>query len=83
MKSVPIENCTRRLGAPQEWDHSQAGICHTLEIVDTPDGFMVSAWRPSERELELLNQGRPILLGIKGRSHPVVFLSMGDNADGG
>lgn len=77
MKPLPIADCTRRLGAPAGWDHEQSGICHTLEIADR-DGFMVSSWQPTPVELERLRQGKPIYLGIQGRSHPVVFLMVGE-----
>lgn len=77
MKSLPIENATRRLGAPAGWDHERDGLCHTLEIVDTPDGFMLSAWQPTAAELAKLNAGEPLFLWIQGRTHPVVAISAG------
>lgn len=77
MKSLPIENATRRLGAPKSWDHSEEGICHTLDIIDTDDGYMMSAWQPSEKELARMNAGEPLFLYIQGRAHPVVGFSVG------
>lgn len=77
MKSLPIENATRRLGAPKEWDHAQEGICHTLDIIDTDDGYMMSAWQPTPKELARLNAGEPLFLYIQGRTHPVVGFSVG------
>jgi hypothetical protein len=74
--ALPLTNATRRLGAPAEWDHSTDGLCHTLEICDTADGFMVSAWQPSALELERLNAGKPVLLYIQGVAHPVVALEV-------
>lgn len=76
MNSLPLTDATRRLGAPKRWDHSQEGICHTLEIHDR-DGWMLSAWRPTEAELKRINEGQPIWLHIQGVSHPVVSLSVG------
>ena len=75
MRSVPIEGHTRRLGAPPSWDHSKEGICHTLEILDE-NGWMVSAWMPTPKELKQLNEGYPILLMIKGSLHPVVAMAI-------
>lgn len=75
MRSIPIQGATRRLGAPPGWDHSTDGICHTLEIHDQ-DGWMTSAWIPSEKELKQLNEGFPILLHIQGTMHPVVGMSI-------
>lgn len=73
MNSVPLQNATRRLGAPQGWDHADNGICHTLEICDR-DGWMVSAWLPTPAELKRLNEGLPLFLEIQGSVHPVVGL---------
>lgn len=80
MRSIPIKGCTRRLGAPEGWNHETDGICHTLEILDQhiDDGnWMTSAWLPSEKELKQLNDGFPILLMIQGSRHPVVALAIG------
>ncbi len=78
MKSIPIENATRRIGAPINWNHETDGLCHTLEIVDHPDGYMISAWRPSPAELARMLRGEPVLLWIGGRVHPVVSLTVHD-----
>jgi hypothetical protein len=60
-----------------EWDHEELGICHTLEILDR-DGWMISAWIPTETELKRLNAGMPVHLHIKGQVHPVVAISVGE-----
>lgn len=80
MKSIPLQNADRRLGAPITWNHETEGICHTLEIWDR-DGFMISGWVPTERELEQLNAGEPLFLHIQGRVHPVVSMSVGYERD--
>jgi hypothetical protein len=77
MNALPLNNATRRLGAPLSWDHERDGICHTLDICDQ-DGWMTSAWRPSEMELARLNAGAPVYLQIGGSVHPVVSLFVGD-----
>ena len=76
MNSIPLENPSRRLGAPPNWNHETEGICHTLEIWDR-DGFMISGWRPTEAELARLNAGEPLFLHIQGQQHPVVGFSVG------
>jgi hypothetical protein len=77
MKSIPLSNATRRMGAPKDWDHETMGICHTLEICDR-DGWMISAWQPTQQELERINAGQPIFLGIQGHDmHPVVSIEVG------
>ena len=76
MIALTFDNPRRLLGAPKNWDHSKDGICHTLEILDH-DGWMISAWQPTEEELKRINEGHPIFLLIKGTTHPVVALSVG------
>ena len=80
MKSLPLENPSRRIGAPTNWNHGSDGLCHTLEVWDR-EGFMVSAWQPTEAELKRLNEGQPILLHIAGRIHPVVSLGVADGVE--
>ncbi len=81
MKSIPIKGHTRRIGAPVNWDHSEKGICHTIEVLDE-GGWMMSAWLPTPKELEQLNAGYPIILSIGGNRHPVVSLVIGGFDDG-
>lgn len=80
MRPIPIKGCTRRIGAPEGWDHSKEGICHTIEVLDE-DGWMITAWMPSEKDLKNLNDGYPFLLMIKGQRHPVVSLAIGGLAE--
>lgn len=79
MKSIPLADATRRLGAPNNWNHETDGICHTLEICDR-DGFMISAWQPTDAERKRLIDGAPIFLHIQGTRHPVVGLTIGDKS---
>jgi len=75
MMSIPLLNVTRRLGAPDNWDHSAHGICHTLEICDV-GGWMISLWQPSPEELKAIVDGKHVVLMIQGTVHPVVSLSV-------
>lgn len=76
MKSIPLDNPDRRLGAPVLWNHETDGICYSLEIWDRDD-FMISGWLPTPNELAKLNAGEPLFLHIQGRVHPVVAMSVG------
>jgi hypothetical protein len=78
MKSLPIIGHTRRLGAPSNWNHETDGLCHTLEILDTPDGFMISAWEMTDAERKRIAEGAPLYLHIQGRTHPVVGFVIGE-----
>jgi hypothetical protein len=82
MRSLPLSDATRRLGAPAGWDHERDGICHTLDICDR-DGFMISAWQLSASELKRLNAGAPLFLHIQGSVHPVVGFTVGEPTEGG
>ena len=80
MKSLPLPNPSRRLGAPSNWNHETDGICHTLDIWDV-EGNMISGWLPSAADLVKLNAGEPLFLHI-GRfdaagTHPVLGWSVG------
>lgn len=77
MHSIQLTDATRRLGAPKGWDHSRDGICHTLEICDR-DGFMISAWMPSDAERARIAAGAPIFLHVQGVDHPVVGFTIGE-----
>lgn len=76
MRPMPLANATRRLSAPDDWDHEKQGLCETLEICDV-DGYMVSAWAPSPAELVRLNEGHVLFLYMSGEQHPVVALVVG------
>jgi hypothetical protein len=77
VRSLPLPDATRRLGAPAGWDHGTDGICHTIEIRDA-DGFMTSLWEFTEKERARVVAGAPFILHIQGNVHPVVALAVGD-----
>lgn len=79
-----IIGANRFLGAPPDWDESKEMQCNVLPICDvqTEQGaFMVSAWEPTPDELAAINNGQSIYLWIRGSSHPVVALSVGEAND--
>ena len=79
MDILKIEGFTRELGKPVDWDDSKGMACASLPIIDTEANghpVMISGWKPTAEELECLNNGAPIYLGVCGTVHPPVFLSV-------
>ena len=75
-----IEDATRVLGAPADWDGKDVP-CDALPIRDVtvPEGdFMVSEWLPSREEIARLILGEAVQLWVRGTEHPVVALRVGD-----
>lgn len=77
-----VNNFTRRLGAPTNWNHEIGGVCHTLEILDYK-GFMISLWELNESERDLIAKGHPVQLWVQGTVHPVVSLNVQEESDNG
>ncbi len=80
MEILKPKEATRFLNAPNDWDQTM-GECDVLPIIDltTDNGpVMVSQWKPTPKELEMLNSNGHIELWIFGRAHPVVSLSVND-----
>jgi hypothetical protein len=76
MKTVAVREGERNKiwGPPRNWDQQKDGTCGDLTTrVDDYNGHeeYVSAWRPSEGELELLNRGGVVELGCLGIQPPV------------
>jgi hypothetical protein len=75
-----IENQTRVLGHPTDWDKNKHGVCCSLPIRDEPTtvgNLMWSAWFPTPEEIKAMTAGAPIHLGVVGDMHPVVCLTVG------
>lgn len=71
----------RTIGAPADWDQTLDGECGTIFVTDTIDtqsgmNFMYSVYKPTAEDLEALNAGGAIRLGIAGRVHPVFQMSV-------
>ncbi|WP_240733887.1 hypothetical protein [Herbaspirillum huttiense] len=73
-----IEGSTRQLGAPADWDGKDmsCGVLPILDVQTAEGNFMFSAWEPTPPELEALNKGANIVLGVRGTAHPVVSLQV-------
>lgn len=77
MKALALTDVTRRFTAPANWNTDRDGPCRTLEICDH-EGFMISAWAPTDAERARITAGAPLFLHIKGYTHPVVAMAVGD-----
>ena len=74
MEPIKLINATRTLATDQD----EYG---DLDIVDAELGganYMYSVWEPSATELEALNKGGRVRLGIMGAKHPPVDLAVQD-----
>lgn len=78
-----IDGSTRQLGAPADWDGKDmsCGVLPILDVQTSEGNFMFSAWEPTPPELEALNKGANILLGVRGTAHPVVSLQVAADAE--
>jgi hypothetical protein len=75
-----INNATRVLGAPKDWNRDANGPCGNLPIRDeatTAGPGMTSAWFPTPEEIERIKDGAPIYLTVLGSVHPPVDVSVG------
>lgn len=77
MKPVDIEEETLKIGKPRNWDsQTNSEECGALSVHvckgagDLP--VMLSKWHPEPEDLEVLNNGGSIYLGVYGTQHPVV-----------
>lgn len=72
MQAEVIPGANLVLGKPADWED---GTCDPLSVrsVNGPYGrCMVSQWRPTEEELELIKGGCPVYLSVWGSVHPPV-----------
>lgn len=72
---------SRPLAAPDDWDQELDGECGVLHVVDHTDtlsgqNFMYSFYKPTEEDLQALINGGILRLGIMGRGHPVINMSV-------
>ncbi|MBP1316330.1 hypothetical protein [Herbaspirillum sp. 1130] len=73
-----IDDFTRQFGAPADWDGKDmsCGVLPVLDVQTAEGNFMFSAWEPTPPELEALNKGANIILGVRGTVHPVVSVQV-------
>jgi hypothetical protein len=80
MHTGHIQNATRILNKPKDWDRERDGICGTLPIRDektTAGDTMVSAWLPTPEEIQRINEGAPIYVYVVGNVHPPISVDVG------
>lgn len=77
MIPITLSDETRAIGKPRDWDEKRDGLCSILSVHDRLErgrNIMISGWKPDPIELEALNNGGTVMLGIMGKIHPVVQL---------
>jgi hypothetical protein len=70
--------CNHSFGAPTGWDQNEQPV-GTLPVSLGWIGeqrVMHSFWKPNDRELAKLLQGRPVILTIFGQVHPIVAVGV-------
>jgi hypothetical protein len=75
MKAVEFVGQTTVLGPPPGWDNSRNGPCGGLPVM-AHGGRLLSCWRPSAEELEMLNAGGHVVLAVVGEMHPPVSVNV-------
>lgn len=77
MKPGKIDDATRTLGQPIDWNPDMDGQCGALEISDRRVGTinrMHSAWELSDAERAAIAAGGRVILTVCGDVHPPVSL---------
>ena len=73
MKCIEFEGQNLMLNPPKEMSR---GTCGDLPACVTPDGRMISVWKPSASDLAALNAGDHVLLHVWGQVHPPVAITV-------
>ena len=76
MRVCDFEGATP-IGRPRDWDPELDGECGTVYAVDQVDtrtglNFKYTVYQPTAEELEVLNAGGVLRLGIACQVHPVI-----------
>lgn len=69
MKAIEFEGQNLMLMPPKEM---KRGTCGQLPVCKTPDGRLVSVWKPCAEDLKVLQDGGHVVLHIWGLAHPPV-----------
>jgi len=79
MKTLIVEG-SRPIGKPVNWDEARDGPCGTLHVVDHVDAqghaTMFSFYKPTAEDILALANGGMLRLGILGKVHPVINMSV-------
>ena len=80
MISVRIKDSNTVYGTPDDWDNRNGECANLFVRKQVQDGVpvMLSAWKPTALELEMLQGGASIVLGVLGEGHPPVLMYVSD-----
>ncbi len=81
MISVRIKGSNTVYGTPDDWD-KRNGECANLFVrkeESEETTVMLSAWKPSALELEMLQNGGSVILGVLGSGHPPVLMYVSED----
>lgn len=76
MRAIHFIGVNRVYVAPKGWDEGKHGECHDLFVAQADeDGLKLctSVWKPTQQELEILNEGGSIVLQIVGGQPPIML----------
>ena len=77
-KAIP--GFTRKMGPPEGWDAERDGPCATLYIRDSVISgiqYMVFALEFLPHEIEQMQKGESVKIGIAGNQFPLMFTHIG------
>lgn len=72
---------SRTIGPPADWNAELDGECGSifvLDVIDTLSGLpmMYTIYKPTDAEIEAMQQGGALRLGIIGTRHPVFSMAV-------
>lgn len=71
-------------GKPKDWDDEKDGVCMAIPAYVGNDEhnpgrvFICTAWKPSDKDLEELAKGKPLMLQCWGGMPPVSIYTVDD-----
>lgn len=85
MKPITFEEVNvPEFGKPKDWDESKQGDCHALPAYVGDCGhpgqtFVITAWMPSEKDMENFKRGQPVFLQCYGGMPPVNLYTVSED----
>ncbi len=87
MLPIEIEGWNTEMQPPAGWDEKKDGVCHTIKASVQPDPhnagrhYVVTGWKPSEKDLESIKNGGAIYLQCWGGMPPVALYTIDENGE--